>query len=57
MSILSTVKNAAFGTAVTTILDYLEKDPETNIPKAMELIDKVLPEGGMKVRGRLFGKQ
>lgn len=56
MSILSTVKNAAFGTAVTTILDYLEKDPETNIPKAMELIDKVLPEGWYESERAAFRK-
>lgn len=45
MSVIGTVKNAAFSTAVTTALGYLEKDPETNIPKAMELLDRVLPEG------------
>lgn len=26
-------------------LKYLEKDPETNIPKLMNLVDKVIPEG------------
>ena len=26
-------------------LKYLEKDPETNIPKLMNLVDKVMPEG------------
>ena len=26
------------------VYDYLEKDPKTNLPKLMEMIDKVLPE-------------
>ena len=30
---------------VTKALDYLEKDPETNIPKIMEMVDKVTPDG------------
>ena len=25
--------------------DYLEKDPENNLPKLMDLLDKVLPKG------------
>lgn len=45
MSIIDSVKNTAFSTAVNTVLDYLEKDPEANIPKAMHLMDKVLPDG------------
>ena len=45
MSIIDSVKNTAFSTAVNTVLDYLEKDPEANIPKAMSLMDKVLPDG------------
>lgn len=45
MNILDMLKNAAFNSAVSTTLNYLEKDPETNIPKAMNLIDKVLPDG------------
>lgn len=56
MGILSTVKNAAFGAAVTTILNYLEKDSETNIPKAMELMDKVLPEGWYESQRSAFRK-
>lgn len=45
MSIIDSVKNTAFSTAVNTVLDYLEKDPKANIPKAMSLMDKVLPDG------------
>ena len=45
MNIINTVKNAAFNTALTSTLHYLEKAPEINIPKAMDLIDKVVPDG------------
>ena len=45
MSIIESVKNTAFTVAVNTVLNYLEKEPETNIPKAMNLIDKALPDG------------
>lgn len=45
MNIIDAVKNTAFATAVHTVLDYLEKDPERNIPKAMKLMDRALPDG------------
>lgn len=45
MNVIQTVKNAAFSTAVTTALHHLEKDPEANITKTMELMDKAIPEG------------
>ena len=45
MSIIDSVKNTAFAAAVNTVLNYLEKDPEINIPKAMSMMDKVLPDG------------
>lgn len=35
MNIIDAVKNTAFATAVHTVLDYLEKDPERNTPKAI----------------------
>lgn len=57
MNIINTVKNAAFNTALTSTLHYLEKDPEINIPKAMDLIDKVVPDGGMRVKEQRFVKQ
>lgn len=44
MDFLNAVKNTAFSTAVTAALNYLEKDPETNIPKVMKLIDMALPD-------------
>lgn len=40
MSITEKAKSAAISAAVTQALAYLEKDPETNIPKVMNLVDK-----------------
>ena len=45
MNIMDKAKQAALIAAVKTGLNYLEKDPEVNIPKLMELIDKVVPDG------------
>mgnify|MGYP002799711435 FL=1 len=36
-------KKVVMSTALKQALSYLEKDPETNIPKLMELVDKVVP--------------
>ena len=36
MGIVDKAKQAAIAATVTKALDYLEKDPETNIPKIME---------------------
>lgn len=56
MNILDSVKNTAFTAAVNQVLHYLEKDPEANIPKAMGLIDKVLPEGWYEGERAAFRK-
>ena len=40
MKLIDKAKQAAVESAVTKALEYLEKDPETNIPKLMELVDK-----------------
>ena len=45
MGIVDKAKQAAIAATVTKALDYLEKDPETNIPKIMEMVDKVTPDG------------
>ena len=42
--------NPAFAQA----LRYLEKDPETNIPKVMDLVDKFSPEGWYDGQRRAF---
>ena len=47
MKLIDKAKQAAVEGAVTKALEYLEKDPETNIPKLMELV-------GIKVRGMPF---
>lgn len=40
-----TVKETMQAFAINRALNYLEKDPEENIPKLMEMVDKVSPEG------------
>ena len=45
MNIMDKAKQAALAAAVKTGLGYLEKDPEVNIPKLMELVDKFVPDG------------
>ena len=56
MSIIESVKNTAFTAAVNMVLNYLEKEPETNIPKAMNLIDKALPDGWYESQRAAFRK-
>lgn len=56
MDIISAMKNAAFSTAVTAALNYLEKDPKANIPKAMKLIDTALPDGWYEEQRAAFHK-
>ena len=36
------------------VYDYLEKDPKTNLPKLMEMIDKVLPESIYAPQRKVF---
>ena len=45
MKLMDKAKQAALAAAVKTGLSYLEKDPEVNIPKLMELVDKFVPAG------------
>ena len=44
---MSTVKNALIETAIKMGLNYLESDPEKNIPKLMDLVDKTVPKTGI----------
>ena len=48
MKVIDAVKNTAFTAAINSGLKYLEKDPETNIPKLMELVDKFTPKDWYK---------
>ena len=41
MKLIDKAKQAAVESAVTKALEYLEKDPETNIPKLMELCESI----------------
>ena len=45
MKLMDKAKQAALAAAVKTGLGYLERDPEVNIPKLMELVDKFVPDG------------
>ena len=36
------------------VYDYLEKDPKTNLPKLMEMMDKVLPESVYAPQRKVF---
>ena len=40
----SKVKTAAISAAINQALKYLEKDPEQNVPKLMDLVDKLVPD-------------
>ena len=42
MKLMDKAKQAALAAAVKTGLGYLEKDPEVNIPKQMELAMNIL---------------
>ena len=54
MSIAEKTKAAARNAAIAQALRYLEKDPETNIPKVMDLVDKFSPEGWYEGQRRAF---
>ena len=45
MGAMDKAKRAAMTAAVNTALSYLSKDPEQNIPKLMELVDRLSPDG------------
>ena len=45
MGVMDKAKQAALAAAVNGALGYLEKDPEENLPKLMELVDRLSPDG------------
>ena len=57
MKLIDKAKQAAMEGAVTKALEYLEKDPETNIPKLMELVDKFTPQDWYKGQRDAFVMQ
>ena len=54
MGIVESVKTAAISKAVQTALNYLEKDPETNLLKVMDLVDKVSPKGWYETHRKMI---
>lgn len=54
MRITEKAKNAALQAAIGQGLHYLEKDPETNIPKLMHLIDKLTPDDWYRAQRNAF---
>ena len=54
MKLMDKAKQAALAAAVKTGLGYLEKDPEVNIPKLMELVDKFVPDAKKRWKRAIF---
>lgn len=53
-SIVEKAKNAAISVTLNQALKYLEKNPEANIPKVMELVDKAAPDGWYDAQRNAF---
>lgn len=53
-SIVEKARNAAISVTLNQALKYLEKNPEANIPKVMDLVDKAAPEGWYEAQRRAF---
>ena len=45
MDFMKNMKDAAFAAAISTVFNYLEKEPEVNLAKAMRVVDQAVPEG------------
>lgn len=45
MNVVDTVKSLPLPPAIQAALKYMDKDPETNIPKVMSIVDKAAPKG------------
>ena len=54
-SIVEKARNAAISVTLNQALKYLEKNPEANIPKVMDLVDKAAPEGWYEAQKRTTG--
>lgn len=54
MNMKEKTKRAAISMAMNQALHYLEKDPEMSIPRLMELVDKVTPEGWYERQRKAF---
>lgn len=55
-SLVERAKNAAIAVSLNKALQYLDKDPEANMVKIMNLVDKVSPEGWYVPQRNAFRK-
>lgn len=53
-NVVEKAKIAAMSASLSKALQYLEKDPEANIPKLMDIVDKVAPDGWYESQRRAF---
>ena len=44
-NIIDKAKTAAISASLNQALKYMDKDPDTNIPKIMDMVDRVTPDG------------
>ncbi len=49
-NIIDKAKTAAISASLNQALKYMDKDPDTNIPKIMDMVDRVTRMAGMKNR-------
>lgn len=54
MNMVQKTKRTALSLSVNKALEYLEKDPEKNIPKLMKMVDKVSPDGWFESQRSAF---
>ena len=55
-NLVEKAKIAAMSVSLTKAWQYLDKDPENNIPKLMDMVDKVAPEGWYEPQREAFRK-
>ena len=55
-NLVEKAKIAAMSVSLTKAWQYLDKDPENNIPKLMDMVDKVAPEGWYESQREAFRK-
>lgn len=53
-SLIERAKTAAISTSLSKAMQYMDKDPESNISKIMSLVDRVAPEGWYEEQRRAF---
>ena len=53
-SIVEKARNAAISVTLNQALKYLDSNPEANIPKVMDLVDKAAPEGWYEAQRSAF---